>query len=85
VLDRPVTLGRQGGGGGRVVALLLRLGGISGFWMPWIGVTVCPVGNGIAAPLVTVLTERWITGAAAGAPVALAALRRAWRRPSFGG
>jgi hypothetical protein len=39
--------------------------------MPWIGVTVCPVGNGIAAPLVTVLTERWMVGAAAGAPAAL--------------
>jgi len=25
-------------------------------------VTVCPVGNGMAAPLVTVLTERWIAG-----------------------
>jgi len=30
--------------------------------MPWTGVTVCPVGNGMAAPLVTVLTERWIAG-----------------------
>ena len=38
-----MTLGRQGGGGGRAV------------------------------PLVTVLTERWITGAAAGAAAALAA------------
>jgi hypothetical protein len=38
--------------------------------MPWTGVTVCPVGNGIAAPLEIVLTERWIAGAAAGAPAA---------------
>jgi hypothetical protein len=29
-------------------------------------VTVCPVGNGMAAPLVTVLTERWIAGQHAG-------------------
>ena len=62
-------------------------GGISGFWMPWTGETVCPVGNGIAAPLVTVLTERWIAGAAAGALAALAAptanraATRARRRP----
>ena len=39
--------------------------------MPWTGVTVCPVGNGIAAPLVTVLTERWIAGAVVGALAAL--------------
>jgi hypothetical protein len=40
--------------------------------MPWTGVTVCPVGNGMAAPLVTVLTERWIAGAAAGAAASAA-------------
>jgi hypothetical protein len=34
--------------------------------MPWTGVTVCPVGNGMAAPLVTVLTERGIAGQHAG-------------------
>jgi hypothetical protein len=59
-------------------------GGISGFWMPWIGATVCPVGNGIAAPLVTVLTERWITGAAAGAAAALAAPTASMAATSYG-
>jgi len=67
VLDQLVPVGRLGRGGRVVAALALR------FWMPWIGLTVCPVGNGIAAPLVTVLTDRWIAGAAAGAPAALAA------------
>ena len=71
VLDLAVSLRRQSG---RVVAaLLLGLRRDLGVWMPWTGETVCPVGNGAAAPLVTVLTERRITRVAAGAPAALPA------------